>query len=387
MPDKIKGVVRITIVAGEKSSDLLAANLIRVLRSRIGQLEISGICGSAMIEEGALPLYSTDDINSIGFESLLSRIFGILRIRKQLIEEVLRTKPDLYIGVDAPDFNLSVEQRVRRAGIPTIQYVAPTIWAWRAYRIHKVKKAVTKLLTIYPFESRLYEKATISYTFVGHPLADEIKEVPEIEVRHKFEFETTDRVIALLPGSRLNEVKRLAPIFIATAARLAENDSRYQFISATANDETHDIFVETLQRVAPGLSIRISKSNSHEVIAASNLVLLASGTAALEAAFFAKPVVVAYQVSALSYALIKLLSRVESYSILNHLGESPVLPEFVQKECTVDNLVNEISKIFHDDIYRLKMVSHFRKFKTQLKRDANLRACEAVLDILNDQPK
>ncbi len=374
------------MVAGEKSSDQLGAQLIRALRTRIDHVEVSGICGSEMMREGASALFTTEEINSIGFEDLAGRIIKILRIRKQLTNEVLRTRPDLYIGIDAPDFNLTIEKKVRRVGIPTIQYVAPSIWAWRRYRIRKVKKAVSKLLTIYPFESQLYEKAKIPFAFVGHPLADEIAEPSDEDVmRPKFGLNHSDKVVALLPGSRINEVKRIAPVFIQAAAQLLEHDSNFEFIAALATDETLKLFGEIKQEVAPHFSIKISKGNAPEVIAVSDVVLLASGTVALESAFFLKPVVVAYRLSGFSYALIKSISSVNLYSILNHLGESPVVPEFIQSECTPDHLVAEILKILSDDDYRENMISQFRNFKTQLKRDANTRATNEILKILDDQ--
>ncbi len=386
MSDQAKKAVRITMVAGEKSSDLLGAKLIRALRARIDNVEVSGICGPGMIREGASALFTIEEINSIGFEGLLGRIFKILRIRKQLTNEVLRTKPDLYIGIDAPDFNLTIEKKVRSVGIPTIQYVAPSVWAWRRYRLRKVKKAVSKLLTIYPFESPLYEKAKIPFTFVGHPLADEITTPSDTDVMQtQFGLNHSDRIIALLPGSRVNEVKRIAPVFIKAAARLRENNSSYKFAAALATDETHHLFVQIKQDIAPHLSIKISRGNAPEVIAASDVVLLASGTVALESAFFQKPVVVAYRLSGFSYALIKILSPVKLYSILNHLGESPVVPEFIQSECTSERIIPEILKILNDDIYRENMISQFRKFKTQLKRDASSRATDEVIKILHDR--
>ena len=373
---------RISMVAGEASGDNLAASLIRAMRQQNLRFEVSGICGPAMIAEGATALYTIDTINSIGIDGLFSRIRKILSIRKSLVENLIESKPDIYIGIDAPDFNLGVEKKLRRAGIPTVQYVAPSIWAWRGYRIRKIKQAVSKILTIYPFESKLYERAQVPFTYVGHPLADEIVSISPNQARSKYNYSEDDTVIAVLPGSRMSEVKRLSAIFVETALKLHEANQHIKFITPVASDEIRDVIHQTIQSIAPSLPIQIIDRNSIDVIAASDIVLLASGTAALEAALCQKPVVVAYRISLISLIMLKLLGHVKHYSILNHLGASPVIPEFMQGDCTVENLVGEINRYLEDRTYKEQVLSKFEEFQTLLKRDASARAAEEIVRIL-----
>ena len=370
------------MVAGEASGDYLGANLIRALKERKLEFEVSGICGPAMIKEGATALHTIDSLNSIGFDGLFGRIKNILQIRKQLIRELLQQKPDIYIGIDAPDFNIEVEKRLRRAGIPTVQYVAPTIWAWRAYRIHKIKRAVSRILTIYPFESQLYEKARVPYTYIGHPLADEIRQSNSADIRKKFGYSESDRVVAILPGSRVTEVNQLASVFIQTALNLAQTDRELKFITPIANDKIRAIFENIVEQIAPEISIQLVDGDSLDVMASADVVLLASGTAALEAALSGKPVVVAYRVSIPTLLMLKLFQKVKHYSVLNHLGDAPVIPEFMQSNCTVENLVREVSRLLNDAIYRDQIVSKFNEFSLKLRRGANGKAADEIMRIL-----
>lgn len=371
------------MVAGEASGDNLGAGLIRAMKQHDLQFEVTGICGPAMIAEGATALYTIDAINSIGIDGLFSRIRHILAIRRNLIEKLTETKPDIYIGIDAPDFNLGVERKLRRAGIPTVQYVAPSIWAWRGYRIRKVKQAVSKILTVYPFENKIYESAEVPFAYVGHPLADEIVLDSLCDARAKFNYGDSDTVIAILPGSRMSEVKRLAATFVETALRLHETHGDIKFITPVATDAIRTVFCRSVESIAPSLPIRVIDRNSIDAIAASDVVLLASGTAALEAALCQKPVVVAYRISLISLVLLKLLGHVKHYSILNHLGESPVIPEFMQARCTVDNLVGEINRYLDDTAYKAKVLSQFAQFRASLKRDASARAAKEIVEILD----
>lgn len=373
---------RIAIVAGEVSGDYLAANLIRTLKTYDIDFEVVGICGPNMIKEGAQALYRIDHINSIGVENLLGKIFEIIRIRKNLINIFLEARPDLYIGVDAPDFNLTVEKQLRRAGIPTVQYVAPTIWAWRKYRVHKIKKAVTKLLTIFPFEGTLFRDAGVSYTYVGHPIADEIEARNSLQDRNRFGFDEVDRVIAIMAGSRMSEIKRLTPVFLETALKLSETYRNVKFISPMASKKLSQEFSIIHRNVAPSLPVQLIHRNSLEVIAAADIVLLASGTAALEAALSRKPLVVAYKVTKCSQFLVKIFGQTKHYCILNHLGNSPVIPEFMQSECTVENLYAEIRKIIEEPDYTNQMIDQFDEFMELLRRGANKRAADEVIKML-----
>ena len=374
--------MRIAMVAGESSSDYLGAGLIRTLKERNVEISVSGICGPEMIKEGAEALYPIESITSIGLEGLFRRIVHILRIRNNLVRELLACKPDLYIGIDAPDFNIAIERKLRRAGISTIQYVAPSIWAWRGYRIHKIKKAVSKLLTIYPFESSLYETAAIPFTYVGHPLADEIN-IPDMQrVRQKFGYGNEDTVVAILPGSRISEVRRLAEVFVRTARKVSEYRNHVKFITPLATDEIGEFFTGTVKKVAPHLPIQFIDREARNVISAADVVLLASGTAALETALLKKPFAVAYRLSGLSYVLIKLLGTVRHYSVVNHLGKEPVIPEFMQSDCTDDNLSRELIRLLDDAPYRERILDQFEKFRGMLRCGANEKAVDEIMKFL-----
>ena len=374
---------QITIVAGEASGDNLGAGLMRALKAKNPNLRFSGICGPAMQSEGMQALNTIENINSIGFDNLFSRIHKILRIRKALIEHLLQNKPDIYIGIDAPDFNLTVEQRLKSAGIPTVQYVAPSIWAWRSYRIRKLKKAISRLLTIYPFESRLYLKSGIPFTYIGHPLADEIQINSDSTIRSQFGYDADDIVVALLPGSRMSEVRRLAPVFIDTARELYRSERQMKFITPLVNREIGRFFKQTLKHQGSELPFQLRERQSREVIAAADVVLTASGTAPLEAALSRKPVVVAYRVSLPTLVLAKLMVKVEHYSILNHLGDKPVIPEFIQSECHAQNLTTEVQRVIKDADYRTAMLQSFDQFRAELKNGANERAAEEILSFLS----
>ncbi len=372
----------IFIAAGETSGDRLAASLVQALRERNPQLRFCGICGDAMRAQGVESVYSIEEITAIGIEGLVSRLPRILNIRRQLLRQLRLQPPALYIGVDAPDFNLPIEAKLRAAQIPTIQLVAPTVWAWRRYRVSKIRRAVSLLLTIFPFESRLYTAAGIPYVYVGHPLADEIDAIQGAASRAAFGLNTSDTVIALLPGSRVSEVRRLSAVFLSTAQELQRQHGHLKFIVPFASAETQDIFIQIKDRTAPQLNTHSVMQQSRAAIATADLVISASGTAALEAALLEKPVVVGYRVSMLTEFMVKALASVRHYSILNHLGEKPVIPEFMQAQCNAENLSSEALRILDDADYRNAMIKEFADFRRQLKCNAAHRAAAEVLQLL-----
>ncbi len=372
----------IFIAAGETSGDRLAASLVQALRERNPQLRFSGICGDAMRAQGVETAYSIEEITAIGIEGLVSKLPRILSIRRQLLKQLRSSPPALYIGIDAPDFNLPVEAKLRSAGIPTIQLVAPTVWAWRRYRVSKIRRAVSLLLTIFPFESRLYTAAGIPYAYIGHPLADQIDAIQGSMSRAAFGLDRSAAVIALLPGSRVSEVKRLAAVFLSAAEQLLRQRGHLRFIVPFASAQTQELFIQIKNRTAPKLDICMVRQQSRAVIAAADLVISASGTAALEAALLEKPVVVGYRVSALTEWMVKALASVRHYSILNHLGEQPVIPEFIQAQCNAENLSSEALRIMDDADYRDAMIKAFIDFRGQLKCNAADRAAAEVLQLL-----
>lgn len=373
--------MRIAMVVAEPSGDNLAANLIRAMKAQNIDVQVSGICGPAMIQEGAQAHYHIEDISSLGIEGLLQRFRKILTIRRNYTTSLLEEPPDVFIGIDAPDFNLSIEERLRKAGVPTIQFVAPTVWAWRGYRIHKLKRAVEHLLTIYPFESVIFKQAGIPFTYIGHPLAEMIAKRTDPPGRSAYGLSREDKVVALLPGSRVNEVKRLATVFIETAVKLKEFEPDLKFIAPFANSETRDLFKQACSEVTQQLPVQIVMNDSLGVIHTADVVIAASGTAVLETALSGRPVVVSYRVSQFTYWLVKFLSRTQYYSMLNHFPDGPVIPEFMQTHCTAQNIAQEALKLLRDTDYRNKVLERFESIADQLRCDTNELAVQTILRV------
>ena len=372
--------MRIAMVVAESSGDNIAASLIRAMKAQQLDVQVSGICGPAMLQEGAIAHYRIDDISSLGIEGLFQRLRKILKIRRNYTAALLQDPPDVFVGIDAPDFNLSIQAQLRKSGIPTVQYVAPTVWAWRGYRIRKLKRAAQHLLTIYPFESALFKQAGIPFTYVGHPIANQIASNSP-PGRSAYGLTAQDKVVALLPGSRVNEVKRLTDCFLQTATRLAQLEPGLKFIAPFANSETRELFEQVLRSNYPRLDIQCVMRDSLGVIDAADLVIAAAGTAALEAALSGRPVVISYQVSQMTYWMVKMLSKTQYYSMLNHFSGGPVVPEFLQSECTAENLTREALKLLRDADYRDDMLDRFAKIAQQLKCDTNRLAIEEIVKV------
>ncbi len=370
--------MRIAMVVAEASGDNIAANLICTMKAQNPDVEVSGICGPSMIQQGARAIYKLDDIASLGVEGLFSRLHKILKIRRDYVNSLLENPPDVFVGIDAPDFNLKIEERLRKAGIPTLQYVAPTVWAWRGYRIHKLKRAVSQLLTIYPFEGELIERTGIPYKYIGHPLADQIAVRSTTNCREKYGLNEDDWVVALLPGSRTNEVKRLAAIFLQTATELLKTKPNLKFIAPFTSDSTHTTFENIRCRMNIDLPVQVVVNDSLGVIEASDIVIAASGTAALESALCGKPVVVSYRVSLMTYWLVRVLSKTRHYSMLNHFDGGPTIPEFMQNQCTVENISRETLKLMSDTGYRNHILEKFNSIAQQLKCNANQLAAQEI---------
>ena len=372
--------MRIAMVVAEPSGDNIAASLIRAMKAQQLDIQVSGICGPAMLQEGAIAHYSIDDISSLGIEGLLQRLRKILKIRRNYTAALLQDPPDVFVGIDAPDFNLSIQAQLRKSGIPTVQYVAPTVWAWRGYRIRKLKKAVEHLLTIYPFESPLFKQAGIPFTYVGHPIANQIAS-NKPPGRSAYGLAAQDKVIALLPGSRVNEVKRLTDCFLQTATRLAQLEPGLKFIAPFANTDTRELFEQILRSKYANLDIQLVMHDSLGVIDAADLVIAAAGTAALEVALSGRPVVLSYQVSQLTYWIVKMLSKTKYYSMLNHFPGGPVVPEFLQSQCSAENLTREALKLLRDADYRNEMLVQFAKIAQQLKCNTNRLAIQEIVRV------
>jgi lipid-A-disaccharide synthase len=377
-----KGIVRIGIVAGEVSGDMLGAGLMRALKKFLPGARFEGIGGPRMQAEGCRSLYPMEKLSIIGFESL-GKYPEIREIRRRLCRRFLEEPPDVFIGVDAPDFNLGLERRLKSAGVLTVHYVSPTVWAWRGWRIRLIRRAVDHMLTLFPFEARYYRERRIPVTFVGHPLADQAKANPDrLAVRKRLRLPRDRTLVALLPGSRLNELRRHADLFVETALWLHRRHPDLHFVAPFVDAETLSVFRQSLHKyAAENLPLTLLPNHSRAAMAASDIVLLASGTATLEAALLGRLMVVTYKVSPLSYFLIRLFSRVSHYSLPNNLAGRELVPEYLQDRATPENLGRAVEYYLSHPGQARSVLQALDKMQRSLRRNADAGAAAAVFKL------
>ncbi|MEK7815607.1 MAG: lipid-A-disaccharide synthase [Pseudomonadota bacterium] len=380
--------IRIGIVAGEVSGDILAAGLMRALKQKMPQLQFEGIAGPQMQAEGCVSMYPLERLSLIGFEAL-GRYPELIAMRRRLAGHFRRHPPALFIGVDAPDFNLGLEQKLKAHGIPTIHYVSPTVWAWRGYRLRKIHRAVDHMLTLFPFEARYYRKRGIPVTFVGHPLADKLEPPTHTDrLRRQLGLPARHKIVALLPGSRSNELRRHADLFVRTAQWLSARHPDIRFVVPFASQETRALFEQALQRQKAVAQIfRLLDYRSRDAMAVADVVLLASGTAALEASLLGKPMVVTYRVSRLSYFLIRLLAHVHLYSLPNHLAGRQLVPEFIQRDAVPEKLGPAVELFLTNPAQAKSVINALARIRRALRRNADQRAAQAVLRVLRNSTR
>lgn len=376
-------VYKIGIVAGEVSGDSLGAGLIHELKQRLPNVQFEGIGGRRMQEEGCTSLYDMEQLSVIGLEGI-AKIPSVLLIRRRIATHFVKTRPDLYVGIDAPDFNLTVEQRLHAAGIPTIHYVSPTVWAWRRYRIRKIHRAVDRMLTLFPFEAKYYQEQRVPVTYVGHPLADEIPDSYDKQTyRAHLGLPLDGTLIALLPGSRRGELRRHAELFVRTAKWLYERHPEVRFVAPFASRATQIMFEKAIVREGAGkLPIVRLLHRSREALAASDVALVASGTATLEAALLKKPMVVTYKVSRLSEVLIRLFAHVRMYALPNHLAGRQLVPEIMQDDATPESLGVAVERYIKHPEQAESIRAALAQMHAELKQNADARAAEAVVEML-----
>ena len=373
--------MRIGIVAGEQSGDYLGAGLLRALHKKVPNLRAVGIAGSKMQDLGAETLFPIAQSSLIGFDGVVKNVLGLLRVRRELYRSFIKDPPDLFIGIDSPDFNLGLEEKLRRRGIRTIHYVSPTVWAWRSYRIKRIRRAVDHMLVLFPFEEEYLRARGVPTTFVGHPVADDLPLQTSNEVRLKLKLPLDPIVVAILPGSRPDEVTRLGPVFLRAAALLHLQIPEIQFVIPYSGNEVRSIFQQQLKSVGATIDLHELNGQSREAMAASNVVLVASGTAALEAALLRKPMVVAYKVSNLSYRLARLLAHTKYVSMPNNLVSRPLVPELIQDQATGENICQEIMKLLSATNENQRMILDLQGIYNQLKNNANQVAAKRIVEL------
>ena len=377
--------VRIAMVAGETSGDLLASHLIRALRRHLPDAEFFGIGGPKMQAEGFEVRWPCELLAVHGYVDALKRYRELSGIRRDLLGQIRAERPDAFIGVDAPDFNLWLEGKVRDAGIPAIHFVGPSIWAWRGGRIKRIARSVSHMLCLFPFEPELYERAGVPVSYVGHPLADEFPLEPDrAEARERLGIAAERRVVAMLPGSRQSEVRNLADIFIGTAKMLHERDPERLFLVPLATRETRQLFEEALHRQDAGeLPIRMLFGHAVEAMTAADMVLVASGTASLEAALLKRPMVITYRIGKWQYRLMKRMAYLPWVGLPNILCGETVVPELLQDEADPEHLAAAIDDWFADDARRAAVEARFTALHHTLRQDTARRAAEAILPYLD----
>lgn len=376
--------VRIAMVAGETSGDLLASHLIAALKARIPDAVFFGIGGSRMCGEGFDAWWPSEALAVMGFSDALKRYRELSAIRSALRKRLLAEKPDIFIGVDAPDFNLGLEAALKAGGVTTVHYVSPSIWAWRRGRINKIREAVAHILALFPFEAPLYEQAGIPVTYVGHPLADTLPMQPDRDaMREQLGVAAAAPVFALLPGSRQGELRLLAEPFIRAARLIHETLPDAQFLVPLATRETRLLFEEALYRCEAGdLPIRLLFGHAHDAMTAADGVLVASGTATLEAALLKRPMVIAYKLAPFSYFLMKRMGYLPYVGLPNILAGRFVVPEFIQHAATPENLAQAMLAQYADKAQRAEIVAEFERQHLLLQQNTAEKAAAAVLACL-----
>lgn len=371
-------LTRVAIVAGEASGDILGAGLIAALKRDFPNCIFEGVGGDLMIAEGFTSHYAMDRLAVMGLIDPLKRLPELLRMRRDIIERYRDNPPDVFIGIDAPDFNLTIEKKLREAGVATCHYVSPSVWAWRQGRIKKIKKAVNLMLTLFPFEAAFYEKHNIPVHFVGHPLADKFPlECDQSAARSALGLEPSAQYIALLPGSRKSEVEKLTPLFVQAALRCFQKDQRLKFLIPAANQARYEEIEQVLQTLED-IPVDLILGRSHEVMAASDAIVMASGTTTLEAMLLKKPMVIAYRMAALSFWLIKRMVKVKFVGLPNLLANRSLVPELLQDDATPENLSDALMRYIENSSYREALIDDYVSIHKSIRKNANQEAAEAI---------
>jgi lipid-A-disaccharide synthase len=376
----------VAIVAGEASGDLLGSQLIHALRELLPDLNVVGIGGPRMEAAGMEVWFPLEKLAVRGYFEVLKHFFEIVGIRRKLRRRLLRNRPDVFIGIDAPDFNLDLERSLKSRGIPTVHYVSPAIWMWRRERLHKIKRAVSKMLTLFPFEEDLYREAGVDVAFVGHPLADILDRIPRDDAaREQLRLPANAAVIALLPGSRQSELQYMADLYIQTAKLLHARLPDAVFLVPLTTRETRTMFEEALYRNdAEDLPLTIMFGHAQDAMAAADVVLVASGTATLEAALLCKPMVITYKMPRATHWLLQGKGYLPYYGLPNILAREFVVPELIQDDATPENLNQAIMNLLADVATRDRIANRFAALSASLRRGAARQAAHAVLPMLQN---
>ena len=378
---KPKGPITIALVAGEASGDQLGAALIRAIQLKKPGTSFAGIGGPLMKAEGMDCWWDCGQLAVMGLFEVISHLPHLLRLRRELMLRLLELNPDIFIGIDAPDFNLGVEKKLKAKSIPTIHYVSPTVWAWRPGRVKTIARATERVMCLFPFEPRYYQDQSVAADYTGHPLADEIPfQLDAGSARSSLGLETDGRYVALLPGSRLTEVEKLSPAMLDAADIIKRRFPEINFLTPAANQLVGDKFKSILANY-PDIECHIFTSRSKEVMAASDVVVCASGTATLEVMLVNRPMVVCYRLAGMSYQLVKWFKLVKArfFSLPNILADEALVPELLQHEVTGQNIAEKVFHWLENADQRENLRARFESLHQQLRIDEASSAADVVL--------
>ena len=376
-------MIRIGVVAGEASGDLLGSHLIQALEQKHVDIEFVGIAGPKMIAMGAKSLFPMERLSVRGYIEVLRHLYGLLKLRRQLLGYFLNNPIDLFIGIDAPDFNFWLEKKLKNKGIKTIHYVSPSIWAWRKGRIHHIKRCVSHILALFPFEPEIYQKTGIPVTYVGHPLADMLPIEPDTAAaRESLKLKPNALIIAMLPGSRQGEVRQHAELFVKTAKLIYASNPNAHFLVPLITRETRQIFELAIFHEPESLPIQILFGHAHDAMEAADAIIVASGTATLEAALLKKPMVITYRMSNLSWKILKRMQLQPYVGLPNILAGKFVVPELLQGDATPEKLAEATIKLLNDSHYANEIKQEFTKIHHSLRQNTAEKAAAAVLAYL-----
>lgn len=376
----------IALVAGEVSGDILGAGLIRELKNIYPNARFIGIAGQQMLAQGCETLVDMEEIAVMGLAEVVKHLPRLLKIRKLTVERMLAEKPDIFIGIDAPDFNLYVEGKLKAQGIKTIHYVSPSVWAWRQKRVFKIAKATNLVLAFLPFEKAFYDRFNVPCRFIGHTMADAVPLQPNrAEACEQLGLDAGGRYVAILAGSRSSEVEFLAEPFLQTAQLLKNAHPDIQFLVPLINEKRRRQFEAVKAQVAPDLPLILLNGQARQAMIAADATLLASGTAALECMLCKSPMVVAYRMKPFTYFLAKRLVKTDYVSLPNLLANEMLVPEMIQDDCTPQKLAQKMEAYLGESAVenREVLIRRFTELHRQIRCNADKQAAQAVADVLN----